>query len=255
MYLLTTKPNWFMPVFQQVGNVVQFKRFPADYMWRDFLDLSGLAFDDTDINAAIAALEATDVDQYALLDGVAADIIDLQNRATDVEAAAVAAQNDATTSLANDAALDTRIDALESFAGGTFFPDSAYIVPSQFAGGRWGTPSLQSGQWLHMYWTISGVGTVEEIKVPLSAGNYNISIGYIKTAGSGRIAIKLDGTLFPSTRLDFYNSTTQLAQYSDVLLKNSVSAGVHTLRLEMDGKNASSSGFAWLISFISIRQV
>jgi len=128
-------------------------------------------------------------------------------------------------------------------------------VPSQFAGGRWGTPTLQAGQWSNTFWTISGAGVVEEIKIPLSAGDYNITIGYVKTSLSGRMAIKLDGTLFASTRLDFYNATTLLAQYVDVALKTGVTAGVHTLRLEMDGKNASSGGFAWLVSFISIRQV
>lgn len=40
--LMINRPNWFSPIFSQVGNMIKYKRFPADYMERDFLDLQPL---------------------------------------------------------------------------------------------------------------------------------------------------------------------------------------------------------------------
>src|SRR3972149_1320668 len=56
-FLLTTKPNWIIPVFRQTGFIIEYKRFPADYMWRPFIDLSEVIVDLTDINDAIEALD------------------------------------------------------------------------------------------------------------------------------------------------------------------------------------------------------
>lgn len=52
MTLITQVVRWFAPIFQQVGNLIQYKRFPADYMWRDFIDFTDFA------NALVALGEA-----------------------------------------------------------------------------------------------------------------------------------------------------------------------------------------------------
>lgn len=64
-FLLNGRPNWIVPLFRQIGNVIEYKRFPADYKWREFLDLSSVAGDASE--ALETANEAQSSAEAALL--------------------------------------------------------------------------------------------------------------------------------------------------------------------------------------------
>jgi len=294
-FLLNNRPNWIIPVFRQTGFIIEYKRFPADYMWRGFLDLSGVVFDPTSLQDQIDALVATD-------ETFATQIIDLA--ATDVSLAAdiasaigqaSAAQADATTALANAATAltaaneaDDTADAAQSTATAagaaaaaaqstataaaaaaaaaqstanaalvqTSLPDCAYLVPSNFRtiSGGFATPVLQSGQWTHAYSDLNGSGSLADCKILLAAGDYDYSLGYIKGADEGNLALKINGTASTTSIPSMYNATTLLGQIVEGQLISGLSAGLHTIRFEVTGKQVASSGFHCRISFLAIRK-
>lgn len=266
-FLLTGRPNWIIPLFQQTGNILQYKRFPADYMWRDFLDLSSLVFDPTDINEAIAALDAEVTAAYDLAASAyeyadtansqaAIGIADAATAYALAESASIDAgnaQTDATTALTNAATAQATADAA---LAGTLLPDCAYLVPSNFRTITVGftTPVLQSGQWTHAYSDLNGSGSIADCKILLAAGDYDFSLGYIKGADEGNLALKVDGTGSTTSIPSMYNATTLLGQIVEGQLVTGLAAGLHTIRLEVLGKSPSSSGFHCRVSFVAIRK-
>jgi hypothetical protein len=266
-FLLTGRPNWIIPLFQQTGYILQYKRFPADYMWRDFLDLSSLVFDPTDINDAIAALDAevTAVNELATSAYEYADTANSQ-AAIGIADAATAyalaesasidagnAQTTANTALTNAATAQATADAA---LAGTLLPDCAYLVPSNFRTISVGfaTPVLQAGQWTNAYSDLNGSGAIADCKILLEAGDYDFSLGYIKWNSAGNLALKVDGTGSTTSIPSMYNATTLLGQIIEGQLISSLSAGLHTIRLEVLGKNLSSAGFHCFVSFLAIRK-
>ena len=136
------------------------------------------------------------------------------------------------------------------------YPDCAYLPPAVFRTITTGfaTPAIQDNQWTEAYSDLSGSGAKSECKILLAAGDYDVTVGYAKTSSSGRLAVKVNGTAFPVSRIDMYNATTQLAQIYEGALATGLSAGVHTIAVEVDGKNISSSAFHCLVSFLAIRK-
>lgn len=137
------------------------------------------------------------------------------------------------------------------------YPDCAYLTPSMFRTitNGFAAPTLQSGQWTHAYSDLNGDGSKSECKILLAAGDYDVSIGYVKATNAGRLAVKVDGTVFPVSRIDMYTTpTTLLGQLYEGTLITGLSSGLHTIQLLVDGKNISSSAFHCLVSFVAIRK-
>lgn len=245
-FLLTPRPNWLLPLFQQTGLVLEYKRFPADYMWRPFLDLSELSFDTTDIDEAIAALEMSVTDLYDLMDLANADILLLYTGLSDANIAIVAAQNDATNALADAAAAQATADAALAAAGGatpknrrvTMFHDEANV-----SGGAL-TLNINAG-FINNYAsfsTVQGFNAYQSFACDLMPACKLYFIG-TKSNASGIMSVYLDGNFV--SNLDWYNSTTLLNQIQFIsFAANAISAGRHVLRLEVATKNGSSSGYA-----------
>ena len=79
-----------------------------------------------------------------------------------------------------------------------------------------------------------------EFYVP--SGTYTLKYIYAKSAGGGIVDISIDGTDI-STGNDTYAAATT---YNQIITATgiSLSRGLHTLKLTMNGKNGASSGYA-----------
>lgn len=251
---MTPFPPMVSPRFRVEGNELQYKPFPAYPTWLVAWDISGLVPSDiedqiADINAAIEALEAQDASliatDAAFLDSLSA-----------VATAASNAQADATTAISNAADAQATADEALAAAGGISYPDCAYLVPGMFRTIVTGftTPVIQANQWTQSYADLNGSGSIADCKILLAAGDYDFSIGYLKGADQGNIALKIDGTGSITSVPSLYNATTQLGQITEGNLITGLSAGLHTIRLEVLGKSPSSSGFHCRISFLAIRK-
>lgn len=251
-FLLTTKPNWLLPVFRQTGLVLEYKRFPADYMWRPFLDLSELSFDTTDIDDAIAALEMSVTDLYDLMDLANADILALYTGLSDANIAIVAAQNDATNALSDAAAAQATADAALAAAGGAAaFPNGHTLSPRALKtlSGGFAQPSFSTSVWLSQFCLMSGLNTEAEITLPFAAGNWVVEMLVTKGATSGDTTLYFDN-------VDKGFSSGYAASNTNAILTwvvNSVTAGLHTARFKITGHQPSSSGYTLAASQIIMR--
>lgn len=231
--------------FEQEGGILRAKPFPSFPTFTDIYVGVDAALVEA-INAQIEALEATDI---VLATGV-----------TDAAALALAAQSDATTALSNAAAAQVAADAAQSTAddalaaaaslvsGVLLIPDMAHNI-----NGGFGAPTAQAGQQFGQYNTMGGLNTECEFKVLLEAGNYTMTICYVKLSSGGIVTMKCDGTTF--TTVDTYNATTQLAQIGVVTMATGLSAGLHTINLKVGSKNGASSSYNFLLSYLAIRKV
>jgi hypothetical protein len=253
IFLLTTRPNWIVPVFRQTDMLIEYKRFPADYIWRPFLDLSGVVYDDTAVWDAISELEATDTATLEALALIGADAATAQATADSALANAATAQTTA------ENAQETADEALAlagSAVGLSALPDNIYLTPENFRAIVTGftAPTSQAGQWTHSYSDLAGSGAIGDAKVLLGAGDYEFTIGYVKAADAGNLALKIDGAGSVTAIPAMYNATTQLSQLTQGTLANGVTAGLHTIRLEVTGKAPASSGFHCRVSYVAIRR-
>lgn len=82
-----------------------------------------------------------------------------------------------------------------------------------------------------------------------AAGSYDVRLGFIQTSAAGTVKAELDGVLLASG-IYLYDS------YPDALettyANRTLSAGTHTLKLTVTGKNASSSGHNILLDYVRL---
>ncbi|MGG1555863.1 chondroitinase-B domain-containing protein [Paenibacillus ferrarius] len=86
------------------------------------------------------------------------------------------------------------------------------------------------------------------VNVP-TAGTYNVNFGYKKNTGRGTTQLKIDGANQGST-VDQYASTASFATSN--LGSVNLSAGNHSLRFTVTGKNSSSSSYAFTVDYIEL---
>lgn len=261
-FLLNPKPNWIMPVFRQqivedpFSVKIQFKRFPADYMWRDFIDLTVILSLITAINAQIADMLDTMNNMQVQIDETEAIAIDAyelavvaQDLANDgiIDAAtayglAEAASNDAAAAL-----------ALASAGGGarraTMWMDEAHYTV--------GTPTTLIGDAYLGNFVRYTTTNLAEFTFSFVSGALNDGGIYLlgaKGATSGIVEVRIDGTLVGT--VDLYNATTlnnQLLLIGFGFGNPTFTAGYHKLSVKVNGKHASSSGWAAAFTKIYIR--
>jgi len=85
-------------------------------------------------------------------------------------------------------------------------------------------------------------GTYIECQVPLAQGTYTMELCRVKGTSFGKVDLYIDGVKQTATPIDFYGSTAYTIDttITDVVVSGD---GVHTVRFQMDSKNASSSGY------------
>jgi hypothetical protein len=85
-------------------------------------------------------------------------------------------------------------------------------------------------------------GTYIECQVPLAQGTYTMNLCRVRGTSFGKVDLYIDGVKQTSTPIDFYGAT---AYTIDTTITGVVVSGdgVHTVRFQMDSKNASASGY------------
>lgn len=92
-------------------------------------------------------------------------------------------------------------------------------------------------------------GDTVEFKFPLKAGNYNLELIYLRRTDSGIVNLYLDGSQIGT--IDAYSSTN--SNVNRLILNFSVTTtGIHSFKLVVAGKNASSSGFSFAATAVLI---
>ena len=112
--------------------------------------------------------------------------------------------------------------------------------------------SIDTAQQLNTYWQQSPNTNGSELTIgfPLKAGNYTLTIGYLKSASGGKVEVRVNGGLL--TTLDTYNATAQKAQISTLTFTQSISSEAF-LTFTLNGKNASSANYSWAWSFAAVK--
>jgi len=261
-FLLTERPNWLIPTFRQqietepVSVKIQYKRFPSDYMWRDFLDLTPFITNITDINTQIQDILNTLNNMQVQIDeteGIAIDAYDLAIIAGDIANAALT--DAANAQVSADTANNTADDALAlATAGGggrraTMWADEFHYTA--------GTPVLLHSStyrynFIRYTDTLNAKFTTSFVSGALNDGGLYFLC--TKSANSGIITAKIDGTTVGSA--DLYSATTlnnELALIGFGFSNPTFPAGYHKLEVETTGKFASSSGYAASITKIYVR--
>lgn len=90
-------------------------------------------------------------------------------------------------------------------------------------------------------------GTIE-YKAYLLEGTYQINVIHTKTAHSPKLDIHIDGTEVASC--DMYNSSDAHAQVCSDTSNTVSTTGIHTIKLVIDGKNASSDNYYVYLNYI-----
>ena len=211
--LITPNPIFILPVFQEISDddvlIIQYKPFAAFYQWRDFLDLSPIMVGLTELDEA--ATEALATANAAALDAASA-----QATADAALAAAGGAKNRRVTMFHDEA----------NVSGGTL------------------TLSINTGA-IHnfiAFSTAQGFNAVQSFTCDLMPACKIRFIGTVSNA-SGIMAVYIDENFIGN--IDWYNSTTLLNQVKTLsFAANDLTAGRHTIRLEVTTKNGSSGGYA-----------
>lgn len=130
-------------------------------------------------------------------------------------------------------------------------PYMAHIKPSD-------VPSASSGTWtlttysagLGGQYIISNdvQGNYREYSVPLAVGTYRLTIIYSQGPTRGIGTLKVNGTTVGTADMYSGGMSNVVTQVSGIAL----TAGNHLVRVAMDSKNASSSGYVGLIQHISL---
>lgn len=90
--------------------------------------------------------------------------------------------------------------------------------------------------------TGEGLNDYIEFVDEMKAGTYTLEIWHVKSSSSGEFTITVDGGSALGSAVDCYNSTTT-RNHRETRTGIVLTAGTHTLRIAMLGKNASSSGY------------
>ena len=107
------------------------------------------------------------------------------------------------------------------------------------------TKDFSQGTWSknqHMFGLAYGIGDWIELSLPVSAaGRYRIDAYLTKASDYAIIQWSLDGSDFGS-EIDLWSSTGQVISSGKIVLgETELTPGLHTLRLEVKGKNAGNS--------------
>lgn len=239
--LITPKPNFIVPVFQEFINVdpvafiIQYKPFASFYQWSDFIDLTPII------------VEIATIDQNA----------------QDAQTTADNAQTIATAALANAATAATIGEDAQETA------DEALALATSGGGGRratmWadefhylnGTPIVlvndaYLGNFVRYTDTNNAEFTTSFVSGEISNGG--IYLLGVRGSSSGIVEVRIDGNLIGSS--DLYNATTQNNYLSLVNIGSgnpTIAAGYHKLSVKVNGKFVSSTGYAAAFTKIYIR--
>jgi len=195
-FLINARPNWIVPVFRQTGNIIEYKRFPADYMWRSFLDLSGVAVDLTPINEAIAELQLVDAAMLASIEAVAA----LANTANETAETALSTANDAL------AAVGTAADR-----------DAAWMVDESAIIGETGTNSISTSYIYGVAWFTANAGSAFRWRDTLDmslGGTFKFWFHRFPTGGISNLSV--DGNNLGT--INFYNASNSFNNFGTLTL-------------------------------------
>jgi hypothetical protein len=101
-------------------------------------------------------------------------------------------------------------------------------------------PPAGNGQWVKLASTASGQ-YVQFTTTSLPAGTYQVQLRYTSTS-RGTHTVTIDGTAIGGT-VDEYAAGTSVYVTVTLGTRTFASAGTHTIRLTVNGKNASSTGY------------
>jgi len=231
--LINGRPNWIIPLFRQTGNVIEYKRFPADYMWRGFLDLSSIIFDDT---AIMASLEDIDDAIVALMtqDDVQDDAIATAQAAADAAQAAADAAQDT----ADDALAGNTVAAKPKNRRVTLWHDEANV-----SGGTFSHVADTLARYNSLsFTTVTGVNAVQSFACDTMPACKFFFLG-VTAPSNGIMQLYIDETAIAT--VDWWSAGTVRNVIKSVsFVASAIGSGRHTIRLEVTTKNASSSGFS-----------
>jgi len=244
-FLLIERPNWVVPIFRQVDNVIQMKRFPADYKWRDFIDLT----------AIVASIPSDLADTLTgigeAIDTLAAGVVDAQTSAAAATVAAATAQSTADGAVSYNTTQDAAIAAAAAAAAGNtsllpqrghFHSEEQAVTTGTEARNTDSTYPFAGGKYT------STQNAVIEFYLTCRAGSHLvISVLGQKIASGGVITMWLDGTQVNSQ--DCYAAVTDKAFTWGQTL-GAIAAGDHVLAFKCLTKNGSSSGYIMFINFV-----
>jgi len=242
IFLITARPNWLVPVFRQTGFMVEYKRFPADYTWRPFLDLSDTVYDDAAILTSIGDLQAADITLNGLIVAAGADIVTALTQSGTALVNAANAQTTADEALA--AAAEANGGALDAVAEiKRRLPMTFSLMSDEFV---WeaGTKQYATSSLIGYNWTAFSVqqNAVARHQFVARAGKYTINILCQKASNSGTIDFTLDGNPLV-TALDLYAAAannTFIHTITNVTVNDN---GDHDIAFGVPAKNPSSSGY------------
>ena len=128
-----------------------------------------------------------------------------------------------------------------------------FLVPIMF---NQVTPDIffdqyNTSQFMNMYGYLSGLNSEITAQLALAAGTYRVDLISIKNNSGGQCALKLDGATLAT--FNGYNAT-QVFNAPFSVTGVSVSEGLHSLNLQVTGKNASSTGYAFAFTYITVRR-
>jgi hypothetical protein len=137
--------------------------------------------------------------------------------------------------------------------GGAFYPQHVLAMIDQFeiiAGGGSFTRAVRTSQTyaFYAYPSTATDGDAIRTTICVDAGTYNVFVLGVKDSNRGKINWAMDGTNF-ITGQDWYASSTQ---YNTILSGEVaiLTSGRHVLTSTVNGKNASSSGYAMTITAV-----
>lgn len=256
MSLMNNRPNWIIPLFRQVDFMIQYKRFPADYKWRDFIDL-------TDFDARMTAIEASiPPDLAATLDAMTGYISDAATAAAAAQAqadyataaaAAVQSNLDATNAYnaTQDAAIATAAAAAAAATPSNQLPNNIFIdsVQNHLVAGSSLVIGV-SGSYINNHASVMltpANGDSWDVTFLCAAGTYLLRIIAPTNLNSPKTDVYIDGNLL--TTFDWY-SNPAVFNVTKSVSTGALSAGRHTLKMTVNGRNAlNTTGWQMPINY------
>lgn len=109
----------------------------------------------------------------------------------------------------------------------------------------------QSSAWGNAEFTndaSAGDGDALNYKIGIQAGTYTLRIVCRKGASLGIVKVLIDGVV--KHTMDCYNATNSFNQATETT-GITLTQGLHTIKIKVDGKNASSSGYKGFVVDLS----
>jgi hypothetical protein len=134
------------------------------------------------------------------------------------------------------------------------FPESALLFFSDWrivAGSFTNLTNLYGSIWYSTYIsneTTAADGDAMEKKLYLAAGTYDFALFFRRGSSSPIVDFYMDGVAF-ATGKDLYGGAVNASHTGTVVI---AAGGLHTIKIVANGKNASSTGYRWIISYITL---